>query len=187
MANTLLQCYRFVVKEFPHEHEDIFKAESDAFTALSRENGRGMIQCFGKYRHGNGESATHNILLEYGEQDLDEFFDDHYPPVVAVEVIAFWKELVRVADALDRVHRPVDRKLHSGQVTKWYGWHADIKPDNILRVDLEFKLADFGFARFERKRETVIFGGTDTYCKIDRTLQRLKFGQTKKRFLVSGT
>jgi hypothetical protein len=45
-------------------------------------------------------------------------------------------------------------------------WHADIKPDNILWVQQRFKLADPGFARFERaneKDETIIRGGTRTY------------------------
>lgn len=51
-------------------------------------------------------------------------------------------------------------------------WHADIKPDNILRINGEFKLADFGFAKFERKSDgydvpqSFIEGGTETYGKI---------------------
>jgi serine/threonine protein kinase len=45
-------------------------------------------------------------------------------------------------------------------------WHADIKPDNILIVKGKFKLADPGFARFEKKSSrdsTIIPGGTTTY------------------------
>jgi serine/threonine protein kinase len=45
-------------------------------------------------------------------------------------------------------------------------WHADIKPDNILIVKGKFKLADPGFARFEKKTgkdATIIQGGTTTY------------------------
>ena len=46
-------------------------------------------------------------------------------------------------------------------------WHADIKPDNILLVNGEFKLSDPGFAKFiirktEDPREKVS-GGTWTY------------------------
>jgi tRNA A-37 threonylcarbamoyl transferase component Bud32 len=48
-------------------------------------------------------------------------------------------------------------------------WHGDIKPDNILRVRGEFKLADFGFTKFEKdeigKTSTLILGGTQTYGK----------------------
>lgn len=59
-------------------------------------------------------------------------------------------------------------------------WHADVKPDNILRVKGKFKLADPGFATFElkeafaqaekrhaeakkRQATTMIRGGTKTY------------------------
>lgn len=48
-------------------------------------------------------------------------------------------------------------------------WHADIKPDNILRVYGEFKLADFGFATFSDFRQagqiptSFIEGGTAAY------------------------
>jgi serine/threonine protein kinase len=52
-----------------------------------------------------------------------------------------------------------------------FSWHADIKPDNILRVLGEFKLADFGFSRFTPKNGKTstpteyIVGGTNTYGK----------------------
>jgi hypothetical protein len=49
-------------------------------------------------------------------------------------------------------------------------WHGDVKPDNILLVQKEWKLADFGFAEFtERVGETGSLpkadmrGGTETY------------------------
>ena len=50
-------------------------------------------------------------------------------------------------------------------------WHADLKPDNILRVHGEFKLADFGFAKFkkrcpEKAPMEYIEGGTETYGKV---------------------
>jgi len=48
-------------------------------------------------------------------------------------------------------------------------WHADIKPDNILRVGGSFKLADFGFAAFKGMDEerALLRGGTVTYGKLD--------------------
>jgi serine/threonine protein kinase len=45
--------------------------------------------------------------------------------------------------------------------------HADVKPDNILMVHGEFKLADFGFAKFKQRGEDVprqpYEGGTETF------------------------
>jgi len=54
-------------------------------------------------------------------------------------------------------------------------WHADIKPDNILIVKGKFKLADPGFARFEKKTgkdATIIQGGTTTYGMDSPTSQK---------------
>ena len=65
-------------------------------------------------------------------------------------------------------------------LTQKSSWHADIKPDNILRVKGRFKLADPGFAKFKkseaieklkdqtkrlRDQTTMIHGGTRTYGK----------------------
>ena len=50
-------------------------------------------------------------------------------------------------------------------------WHADLKPYNIVRVHGEFKLADFGFAKYTRKQTDKLpsehmRGGTDSYGTI---------------------
>lgn len=47
---------------------------------------------------------TFNILLEWGEADLEDFFAERQPPVFGSEVRIFWKELFDVAEALPRVH-----------------------------------------------------------------------------------
>ena len=46
--------------------------------------------------------------------------------------------------------------------------HGDIKPDNILWVQDRFKLADPGFARFEKSGRGIgpPLGGTKTYGKF---------------------
>ena len=48
--------------------------------------------------------TTQNILLEYGEFDLDEFFAERLPPVLRNEVEDFWTALFQVAFAVDSIH-----------------------------------------------------------------------------------
>lgn len=59
--------------------------------------------------------------------------------------------------------------LRPASDTEYRRWHADIKPENILRVYGEFKLADFGFATFSDRNwggntpTSFIDGGTATF------------------------
>ena len=130
----------------------------------------------------HGTRNTFNLLLEFGECDLDEFFAQRNPPVLQDETDQFWKALFEVADALDGLHNlkidthGVVREL-LGYVSSShqlpspflmaFRWHADIKPDNILSVQGRFKLSDPGFAVFVEKRgkdlEEQVMGGTETY------------------------
>ncbi|KAK7977786.1 hypothetical protein PG988_005276 [Apiospora saccharicola] len=76
--------------------------------------------------------------------------------------------LSKVADAVEAIHNLKAKREH-GETVNFHGWHADIKPDNILRVRGEFKLADLGFARFRMKDENGLepraglMGLTETY------------------------
>ncbi|KAK5456970.1 hypothetical protein LTS15_004750 [Exophiala xenobiotica] len=183
-------CYQFVLKTFRDGHGHQFKEECDAFWALREHDG--MIRYLGDFYHPsdpscqikdrNGPSATseseniittangprdhggretNNILLEWGETDLEEFFAKREPPVLGSEVRLFWKELFGVAAALRLVHNFTNK---NGQ--EFDGWHADIKPDNILRVQSRFKLSDPGFAQFAPRKPnntTRVPGGTSTY------------------------
>ena len=70
-----------------------------------------MIRYLGDYshqeiRHVSEEitETTHNILLEYGELDLDEYFIERLPPVLQTEIETFWKALFEVADAVEAIH-----------------------------------------------------------------------------------
>ena len=74
----------------------------------------GMVQCICSYSltespnqvRPSSRELTHNILLEYGELDLDEFFADFDPPVHPLEIIGFWQKFLKTADALHKVHYP---------------------------------------------------------------------------------
>ncbi|KAI9767404.1 MAG: hypothetical protein M1839_004508 [Geoglossum umbratile] len=187
-------CYQFALKTFEEGNKRFFDAEKTAFDGLRTEEG--VVRYLGDYSHEeirsseNDSSAerkdvirtTHNIVLEYGESDLSLYFGSKEPPVLQSEIEGFWEELFDVAHTIGRMH---NLKLRiGGVVQEYYGyvftllrdvhiliavnsWHADIKPDNILTVRGKFKLADPGFAKFERRGDKglkqILEGGTETY------------------------
>jgi len=79
-----------------------------------------MVRCLGDYSQAevpwhredvdsDSKSAmmrvTHNILLEYGELDLDEFFFDLSPPIPSKEISLFWENLSVIAHAIAGIHQ----------------------------------------------------------------------------------
>ena len=153
-----------------------------------------MIQYLGKFAQvrANDFKTEYHILLEYGDFDLEEYFDRHTPPVLPAEIVEFWTSLFEVARAVERVHKIETKRGERQQ--EYYGyvgvpnkhtytemlrWHADIKPANILLVQKRFKLADPGFARFERVaksyQETRIMGGTMTFGEFFAFLGHTKY------------
>jgi hypothetical protein len=77
-----------------------------------------MVKYLGDYSHTGHREAetptvittTHNILLEYGELDLQEFFVHRSPPILKSEVEAFWKDISDVAIALEGIHNLKTKK-----------------------------------------------------------------------------
>jgi hypothetical protein len=71
-----------------------------------------MVQYLGEYTHESYQVSdtsdisdkTYNILLEYGDLDLDEYFYERLPPVFPTELLRFWKDLFEVGDAIKGVH-----------------------------------------------------------------------------------
>lgn len=49
-------------------------------------------------------TKTCNIVLEYGEMDLDEYFASHTSPVLPAAVADFWQNLSSVALAISKMH-----------------------------------------------------------------------------------
>ena len=60
---------------------------------------------------------TYNILLEFGEMDLGVYFGKRLPPVLPLEIEAFWRSLFAVADAVKGVH---DLKV-GARIDEYYG------------------------------------------------------------------
>ena len=122
----------------------IYDNERHAFDAL-REH-KGMVQFLADYTHVErrhldaGEHSvsspdqqeamtgnTFNLLLEFGEFDLDEFFAQRLPPVLQDETDQFWRALFDIADALDGIHNlKVDTH---GFVREFHGY---VKPQDTL-------------------------------------------------------
>ncbi|KAH7171388.1 kinase-like domain-containing protein [Dactylonectria macrodidyma] len=159
--------YEFAVKSYIREYDDVYKMESQAFKAMQHQTELGVVQYLGEYHTDSGEHS-HHILLEFGEHDLDEYLAGTCPPVLNKEIIDFWESLFKVAKTIDQIHR-LDHVGQDGNLQHFNGWHGDIKPDNILYVRHEFKLADFGFSKFEKEKlKTPLFGGTRTYGAPER-------------------
>ena len=67
-----------------------------------------MVKCFGNYSQTHKGTLTHNLLLEYGESDLDVYFKKRHPPFFQGEIRLFWRELFEVAKAIQGIHEPSD-------------------------------------------------------------------------------
>lgn len=83
--------------------KNLFYQELDAYRHLSGQ--KGMVEFLGAYTcRDSNNRAQYNILLEYGDYDLAEYFFVH-PPVLATNVRDFWHNLFSVANALSSLHK----------------------------------------------------------------------------------
>ena len=125
------QRYTFALKTFKSASQPVYQTEKEAFDGL--RNHSGIVKCLLCYKHCNsrwpkrrqeteiGSEATHNILLEFGEHDLEEYFHDNEPPVLQEEIENFWQDLFAVAKALNGLHNfqsPTANALFAGFVTE---------------------------------------------------------------------
>ena len=112
------------LKSYNALNSDLFEWEKMAFVGIKGQ--MGMVQYLGEYsfdeKPNDPSSRTHNILLEFGELDLDEFFADpqQHPPLLSLEIIEFWGYLFKVADALQTIHNLV-YKNEDGLVQRYHG------------------------------------------------------------------
>lgn len=102
-------------------------AEKEAVDATAQSVPSGAQQ-------GHLTKNTHNLLLEFGEFDLEVFFGERLPPVLQDETDQFWKALFEVADALDGLHNP--RVETHGHIQELHGYVHHNKHDilNAYRI-----------------------------------------------------
>ncbi|KAK0653691.1 kinase-like domain-containing protein [Cercophora samala] len=167
-GEDLKKYYQLAVKSYKKDNWGPFDTERNNFQGI--RNIVGIVKYLGCFEYNGSDHddfRDYNILLEYGEQDLEEYLADAYPPVLNSELINFWKKIFRLANTLDSFHN-CTYVQPDGTEKLFNGWHGDIKPNNILYVQQQFKLADFGYAKFEGKSNqmsptTEIMGVTYTY------------------------
>lgn len=133
MSLTKIKRYEFALKTFEGKNHDLYKNEMDAFVGLKGHEG--MVRWLADYAkveeaiHTPESPATravecktittYNILLEFGEMDLGVYFRYNLPPVLPLEIEAFWRSLFAVANAVKGVH---DFKVrHFGETKEYYG------------------------------------------------------------------
>ncbi|KAK5659026.1 hypothetical protein OQA88_1113 [Cercophora sp. LCS_1] len=183
-------CYQFAIKSYSDKNRSVFDTETSNFVGM--KDLEGVVECFGGYTEEKANQGslerTHNILLEYGDQDLDEYLALNQPPVLASEIIEFWENIFGVATTLKKVHK-FRYEGPGGDVEDFNGWHGDVKPSNILFSQGKFKLADFGFAKFKFNEpgkipSAYLVGVTYTYGAPECDSGRLRKGtmtpQTQK-------
>lgn len=109
------------LKTFSSEYYDVFNTEQSALRDLDKLHpDHKLVKYLGCYQHGELSELTYNILLEFGQLDLDEYFACTAPPTTFDGVVAFWRKLFRIVDALKIVHDPSTEK---GRRFKGYGYY----------------------------------------------------------------
>jgi hypothetical protein len=115
------QRYILALKTFDEGKRSFFENEIKAFLALDRHPG--LIRYLGDYSHRDylSDRDTYNILLEFGERDLDEFFFDpsHLPPVLPNEIRKFWADIFEIAPAVRDIHS--FRRRRGGESREYFG------------------------------------------------------------------
>lgn len=118
-SDQSIQRFAFALKTFHGQFIGACDNEIDAFKALRTNDG--MIRYLGTFSHDShlGGPPTSNILLEYGDLDLDEFFFDHAPPALPAEIVKFWEDLFEVPTAVRNIHEI--RPTRGDRQQKYYG------------------------------------------------------------------
>lgn len=98
------------LKTYSKDMRSVYDAEREAFAGLGSEDCVPIVRYLGCYSHDDPlareDSRTYNILLEYGQMDLEEYCADleNVGPVTSMEIIRFWESIFKVAHAINKIH-----------------------------------------------------------------------------------
>lgn len=166
------KCCHFALKVFEADNITIWRHEVEVYQQMMDAGNSGMLTYIGDFTLVDGKNTTHVIILEYADSDLSEYFY-RTSPVLPEQIYRFWEDLSSIAVTLEKLHDFKVRRFNNEHI--YEGWHADIKSDNILLVNGQFKLADPGFAKLQRRKEECdrprahqFTGGTSTYGAPER-------------------
>lgn len=149
----------------------MFDRELAAFTVLDQHGGHNnILKCFGSFvQHDATGLPTFNLLLEYADWDLMEYFAGTPPPTSREETMQVWKQISQVADGVRALHSDLEAGSRNRNRTIY---HLDLKPENILVFEKAqtWKIADFGFTKLVdfdggRPPNQHADGGTPMYSK----------------------
>lgn len=132
----------------PKALEESYRMEVEAGKRLRARNNANITPLLANFKHGN----TYNLLFPFAECNLKDYFADE-PPAVGhpdVQRLRFLEQIAKLASALSTIHNYVDSRVKG---LEHYGYHRDLKPQNILKKGNTFMLADFGLTRFARPNE----------------------------------
>jgi hypothetical protein len=155
----------YAVKQYAASHQLSFGRELDAFTVLHSGNHthNHIIKCYGTFQYQDqAGNPTYNLLLEYADRDLADYWAASRPTLANDELRRSWEMIFCLAEAVGYIHEA--RKIV-------HGVHLDLKPANILLVGDNWKVSDFGFTKFttvaDCKAETKFRadGGTVRYSE----------------------
>jgi hypothetical protein len=120
------------LKSYCGNKKSAFESEKDAFSALKSNIDVPIVRYLGSFTHDYGEGITsadhharktYNLLLEYGELDLYQYWADetNVPPVRVNEIIRYWEQLFEVAVAIRQVHH-LDVSQGKSAPLSYYGY-----------------------------------------------------------------